>query len=490
MLLNVGIFFLLLNISKNHKIKSEILDIFFISIAILYVFGTSCFIYNNVRIIDVYGCIDEINYMNFKGFLDYGKYYSHDFPLSSIYFISVIKILGITSTLLAKNYPIYMLFVSLFLIYSISKQISYNYAFIAPFAYVSCAFVQEFNLAPQSFAFPIVLTQFLILLPLFRDRNHIVSKKTLFIFLYVVLIMSHPSTPIFNLYCFIFVSIIFIELKNISPFINNHCYLSTSDCVEFTKTFSNYFFLFGIIYIGYICYVSKFMLNNFIVMFQIIINNVLMGSTFVISPTGTVHPSSSYLVVYALRWFEIIAVLVFSALCIYVLFIKWKDQISTLLVSALFLGYTSLSLVLVIFGYVYGTDRGFLFGLVFSSILFSMLFCTELKQKKYMYLKASVLFFILLSFISSPLLIYASDPYNFVSDSENAGIHFISKYPQTNIGENNYLYPKMNHSPYTNYWYNFFELKQQKGNEYKYSFEKRGCIYNSHNFKVYMSEQL
>lgn len=482
MLLNVIVFFLLLGISKESGGKLVLLDIFFLLIAVLYVFGTSCFVYNNIRTIDVYGVVDCINYINSTGFLANGKYFTQDFPLGSIYFISAINILGITSVSFAKNYPVYMMFVSLILIYSLSKRFSRDYAFVAPFAYLSCSFVQEFHLSPQSFAFLIVLTQFLLLLPLYKDRNNMVTKKTLFLFLYLILVMSHPSTPIFNLYCFLFISVIFIGLKNVSLKTN---YLSASYFSEFSKVFFNYFFLFIIIYTGYICYNSHFMLNNIIVMFEKIIDNVLTDSMFVLSTASTVNPSSSYLFIYLLKWYQIVVAIVFSVSCIFVLFFEFKDKISTLLVSALFFGYTSLSFVLVILGSVYGTDRGFIFGYVFSTILFSMLFSTILKHKLHLYLKASVLFFIVFSFLITPLSIYGSDPYNFVSDSENAGIYFISQHPQTNISENNFLYPQMNHSPYTNYWYNLFELKQQKGAEYRYSFEKRGCVYDSSDFKIY-----
>mgnify|MGYP000577786396 CR=1 FL=1 len=479
--------------------KVELNHSVFVIILILYIFGTPLFIYTNPRIIDVYGytsyAIDTVITMGYASspIWQWQHEYINEFPGTTVFSSMIIRVLGITTISFAKYYPLYLMFILSFLIYAISKKVAGNYALFAPVAYCSLTFVSEYNLAPQSHALMLTTTFLLILIPLLKfkkqDRN-ILIKKSVLIVLWIIIVTTHPSTPIINLLCFFVVFTICIGFEQISSSTNRYFNLPRNKLIKIGRVYRNFLLLFGVMYVAYIIYVSNFMLNNIVSMSQQIMNDALTGNMFGVTAPLATHPSASYMLLYYVRWIEIIGILVLGLSSIFVLFFKSKDKTSAFIVGTLFMGYMSFSAVLVIAGETastYGPGRGMIFGLVPCSIIFSMVLNAKLEGRKYQIFKMILLLFIISSLLALPLARYGSDPYNFVSESEFAGMQFVSQHPQLEITIQDFCNPAMHSSPFTNYWYNLFELKQQRGDEYANSFIDQHKLYDSGQCKIYQN---
>jgi hypothetical protein len=497
MVLNCVAFILLLGKSSTLSTKkSGLRDLFFIIILILYIFGTPLFIYTNPRIIDVYGyssyAIDSVITTGYASapIWQWQHEYLNNFPGSTIFFSMIIRVLGITTISFAKYYPLYLMFIISFLIYAISKKVAGNYALFAPVAYCSLTFVTEYNLAPQSHALMLTTVFLLILIPLLQfkkqDRD-IQTKKLVLIVLWIIIVTAHPSTPIINLFCFFVVYIICIGFEQISSSRNRYFNLPRDHLIKIGGVYRNFLLLFGVMYVAYLIYISDFMLNKIIKLSQHISNDLLAENMFSVTAPYTINPSASYTLLYQVRWIEIIGILLLGLSSIFVLFFKNKDKISTFIVGTLFVGYMSLSAFLVIGGKAssaYGPGRGMIFGLVPCSIIFSMVLNTKLKERKYHIFKTILLLFIISSLLVLPLARYGGDPYNFVSESEFAGMEFVSQHPQIEITIQDFCNPGT-HSLFTNHWYNLFELKQQRGDEYANRFIDQHKLYDSGQCKMH-----
>lgn len=494
MVLNCVAFILLLGKSTLSTKKIRLHHIFFIIILILYIFGTPLFVYTNPRIIDVYGyssyAIDTIITTGYASapVWHWQHEYLNEFPGSTIFFSMIIRVLGITTMSFAKYYPLYLMFILSFLIYAISKKVAGNYALFAPVAYCSLTFVAEYNLAPQSHALMLTTVFLLILIPLLQFKKHdkdIQTKKLVLIVLWIIIVTAHPSTPIINLFCFFVVYIICIGFEQISSSTNRYFNLPRDHLIKIGGVYRNFLLLFGVMYIAYLIYISDFMLNNIVSLSQEIANDVLTGNMFGVTSPMATSPSASYMLLYYVRWIEIIGVLVLGSLSILVLFFKDKDKTPTFIVGTLFVGYMSLSAVLVIAGAShYGPGRSMIFGMVPCSIIFSMVLNAKLEERKYRIFKIILLLFIISSLLAIPLARYGGDPYNFVSESEFAGVEFVSQHPQIGSEIREFCYQESQYL-FTNYWYNVFELKQQKGDEYTNHFTGQHKLYDSGQCKVY-----
>lgn len=96
-------------------------------------------------------------------------------------------------------------------------------------------------------------------------------------------------------------------------------------------------------------------------------------------------------------------------------------------------------------------DRGYIFSIIPFSLLSSFLVLNS-KQKNV--LRNVIIFLLIISIIIFPITKYASDPYNFTSESQMSMNNFNINSPT-------------GHYSITNIKYNFIQLKTQRGEEYR-----------------------
>lgn len=493
---NCAIFISLIR-KKLFYCKINYLSVFlFIIILILYLHSLTPFIYNNPRIIDIYGyCSYAIETVLTTGYSkgsiwQWQHEYLVEFPGSTIFFSMIIIILEISPLIFAKYYVFVSMFILSLLIFALSKKITGEYALFTPIAYLSVAFVSEYNFAPQSHAFLMMVTFLLILISFLNKRNKaLFIGKSMIILLWIMIVVAHPSTPIINMYSFLIVCAICIGISRILPS-NAYFNLSEDELMHIKNVFMNLLYLFIVIYFGYIVYRSRFVFSGLVSLTQKIFNDLMIGNMYSITAPLAVNPSESYTLFYNVRWGEIISIVFLGLLSIFVLVIdsKDKDEISTFVVNSLFLGYISLPIFLVISGETaYGPERALIFGLIPFSIMFSMILKTELEGTKYRIFKGLLIMFIITSMLILPISKYGSDSYNFVSDSEFAGMNFVSNHPSIGIEIRDFCTPLSSYL-FTNYWYNLFELQQIEGEIYRDSNLRNHKLYDSgqcHLFKRY-----
>lgn len=218
---------------------------------------------------------------------------------------------------------------------------------------------------------------------------------------------------------------------------------------------------------------STFIFDNVVNTVSSNLQNILFSDDLIsqvaVSDRYVTHPSDTYLVGYYTRWSLIGCVALLGFIFSMILLLK-KRSCNNLAICSLFIGCISFSLALGIAGYgIYGMDRGYMFSIIPFSIIISLIISDKnnrmIKISRYI----SILF-IIYAVMVFPVSKYASDPYNFVSDSLTSSRDFIEKFSPEEI-------QTMNDNTY-----NFRFLKSGVGPEYyEEIFRYNNLIYFSNN---------
>jgi hypothetical protein len=477
--------------SKKHEL---IQSTSFIIILMLYLFGTPSFIYTAPRYLDTYIFTYEIinpvieagsACIPYRGYM-----YLTEFQGSTILFSMLSQSIGVSTSLISKYYSIYCMFIISILIYIIAKKVSDKYCSFAPVTYLSLAWTSGYHFCPQSHALMLSIVFFFLLIILIIDKGNDINKKILIIIVWVAICISHALTPLLNLVSLFFLFFSYIFLKYLSLFTKRNLLERISTKME---SLPHLLILFVTVYIIYILYASSFILKRVISTMEATINNIVYGETFVVVDRGITTPMQSYIFCYNIRMAIIIGTMIFGILSIFYLFLESKDRTSSFVISSLFLGYSFLGMYLVISGYnIYGPDRSFILLLVPFSILCTMVLHTESKltnnnhktttSKIFRIFKISLVLFIIIAMFLFPVTRYAGESYEFISESEYAGGKFILHHPS--LLPYTTFYTSLT---FTNLRYNWWVLKNQKGDEYINSFNSSGInrIYDSGQCKVH-----
>lgn len=112
--------------------------------------------------------------------------------------------------------------------------------------------------------------------------------------------------------------------------------------------------------------------------------------------------------------------------------------------------------------------------------------------KHFNFLKLILISFVIISLFLLPVTRYASDPYNFVSESTEAGNEFTSKHRSDHnvIGTYDIFQCNMLSGDFVLFracWYNLLQLKQQRGDEYidKLDSDEFNKVYDNPQYKLY-----
>lgn len=503
--INCFIFILLLDQFMLTSSKKGALYSFFMLILILYIFGIPSISYTYPRIIDVHGVVKFLDAMvNGGGLIHTGNYqgiyYLNSYPLLAIFSCMICLILEISMVIFAKYYPLYLIFILSVLLYATCKRIKKEYALFAPVAYISSTFVQEYNLAPQAHALVLTAVFVFFILYIFVSGNNVIGIRALIILSWIAIVLTHPSTPIYHLICLCVCAIFFVYTGfSYKPLFKVKFELR-EEYQRALKIIIGLLVLFMVIYVAVIIYRSNFMLKNIVVTSQIIANNMFHGTgDFVIADLLATAPSFHYRVLNMLRWVNIIGVSFLGLLSVaYLILIRKRDSV-TFILSGLFFGYVSISLIFILLGHYYGSSRSFIFLLIPFSILATLVFEKDFDLKsvfpKFLkVLKFSFILFVIISLLILPITRYGSDPYNFVSESCYAGKMFTSKHilDEPVIDRYNVIDIRLwggEFLAFTTYWYNLLEVKQERGKEYMYYFDSPQYIkiYDSEQYKLYQN---
>lgn len=448
---------------------------------ILYLFGTPSFIYDNVRFTDVYAVVNWIDQISTTHHTKLSGEYTYlgSYP-GAIFFFSFSHIIsGVPALIFAKYYPIYLMFLLSILIYCIAKRISYNYAFLAPLSLLSIAWMQEYHLAPQSVGLILYTTLFLVLFKQSGDQKKQtnISLKIIGITALIAIIISHPGTPIFIILNLSFLYIVFISTK----------YLSKLDLK--LDILSTFLILIVVIWLSWLLYISSGYFQEFVNGAQRALNSAIQNPASAVINPGLLNPQRDVLLINWLRKGIIIVEIILGLLCVVFLWLKKSKELSLIIggwfISCLFFHFYSMYHSAAFFGRV----------LVFSLISFSVLICfsvfkanymqnhiqrTNKKQRITTIFQVCLILFLLSSAFLIPITRYCGDSSEYRPDSGFAAHRFMSNH---NIG---------NVARFDSCTYNFYQTKQQRGEEYKNSFNsvELSKIYDSGESKIYKNWRL
>lgn len=454
--------------------QNELIELIFISIIILYLFGLPSFLYDNIRITDVYGVVEIIDRLFATPNITFGDYahgaYWGLYPSTTILFFIHSITSNISTLSFAKYYPIYLMSLLSIAVYALSKKISHNYAFLAPIVLLSFAWTQEYNLAPQGQTL-ILYTIFWLLL-----FNHITSiskytlnpsLKALMLIILTHIVTSHPGTPIFIMFNLIVLYLISIFIRD----------------VHLRRNISTLLLFIIILWTSWHIYISIPTFNMLLHQLQDIIVNALHGSHSAFIPTLSNPEPHTYLV-NKIRISVSAMEFVVGILCISLLWFK-KSKMIAIIIGGWFISCFAL-IMFSLFnseGLHYG--RAFLFALMPFSILVPTIFyvndknillnISERSAKIVNLFRIFTILFLLSSMFLIPLIRYGGDSPEYIPDSSFAADKFISKHNVDDVVR------------FDSRWYNFYQTKQQKGEEYKNSFSsvEISKIYDSGESKMY-----
>jgi len=474
---------------RRINVNKTLIEVSFVLVLTMYLFGTTCFIYDNPRFLDVYGVVERINIINTQSQLTGDSGYLNQYPLVTVFLSALSQIAGMKPYIMAQYYPIFTSFALLLLIYALARKVIPEYALIAPSAYASLAWSQSYHMGAQNYALVITVPIIILLLLLNKSSSSggRVGIASLVIVLWGVTIISHATTPLINLFTLLSLFVVYILLTHLPKIKQIYPLGSVSVNIQAIIRFIT---LFAVAYFAYAFFNSDFVVNRMVLWGKEIINNLLYDDPFIFVGRNVIKPASSYTLGNNIRMISIIIALVLGIISSLYLLLNRRYINWSIIFVSFFVGYMGFSFVLVFGSFAtYGAGRGFIFGIIPLSILWAMVVCDgcrfsnrppgyddshNLKHRALfnrfcpLILTGLIISFVMVSILIIPVTKYASDPYCFVSDSEMAGKVFIEKEPALSLAIRYYYYGS--DYMYNNYVYNLQELKQQCGDQYREGF--------------------
>lgn len=456
----------------SYNRNQSLIELIFLIILILYLFGTPSFIYTNARLWDVLGFSEYVEEVINTGRISTNDLmYRGIFNGATISFSILSMILKIKYYMVAKYYTIYFFLIVSISTYSFAKKSLNSYFVFIPIILLSVSWMSINHMTPQPYAFLLTIFFLPLLISIILNNTRNAPCVILMLLLFwSAIVVGHALTPILLIIALIFLSILLFYRSSLRLRVAN-------------KSIFKIIALVTIIYISYIFYTSDFIINRIILTLNAIYNNVIYGDFFSITDRNIgegVTPSSSYKIGYWIRMYEIAFTAIIGLISIISLSLNSTNKKLAQIISLLFLAYFLISLSLILSGYnMYGYNRAFLFMLIPFSVLLAMVLDIKLtNNSRYLRLfRYSIMLFIISSIILMPITRYASDPYEFIAESALSGRNFISYHTELS----NTLIFEIND-------YNWFELKMQKGEAYLSEFKHPylNHIYNAGQHKIYI----
>jgi hypothetical protein len=400
--------------TNNSKI-----DVSYVILFALYLFGTLDFATSNSYFMDIYARVGQIDAIAKLGTISTPVLSGHaDTPGPYIFFAMFKLVAGdkVFDTLV-RFYNVFVLTVLSVFVYIVARRLPISgKALMAPIAFLSFACFLEFHIDRQTFG--LVMFSILLFSTLELLKSSKVQWSLIFIVASISLAFSHPGTPVFFLSGLIFAifltylpwfrsrmtvrrrNLLFLFLSNLIIYLT--WYVSFSDAYYWFKQY------------------TLFILSSFI--------NALIGRVNV-TPTAIQNPSQSFETVIVIREMQIFLLLLVGILSVIYLFSKKSWNYRALFLAGLFA--SSLFLMFLLFaGHAY-VERGFLFMLFPISILCAFVFETSIKRAwaKRNIFSWVILAILIFSMILLPITSYGGNlPFECPSSSEISCANFVLKY--------------------------------------------------------------
>ncbi len=454
------LFVFLIQITIKKEFSSRIfLDLISIFILVIYLFGTPCFVYDNTRFMDVYGVVNEINTLlsthtlQLTGALDYlnrnpGTYL----------FIAALSLLSNVSTMsIAKYFPIYLMLVLSLAVYAPSVNISKKYALVAPFALLSLSWVQEYHLAPQAYTLILYGIFILVISHMANNDKNLSEMSIILVLIGLSTVISHPLTPIF----------IIIGLTGLVFCMYFKKWVQFNINSNMLNTLILILLIITLLWVGWTTFISLSILNWLTLAIKNFLGFNIESNQYVLY---NYNPTFDYMISNYISIAIGLIELLLGLISVVYLWVN-KNKISTVF-SILYLSpFIFVALSMVSNGVF--APRLFLFIVFPYSILLvlSLLSYNNTKLHKIKRIFNSILItFILISIVLIPITLYGGDSSEYYSQSELAGLSFVSN---NNIPTQHILEKST---------YNLNQMKSQNGLNYLNSFNSNTLI------KIYDSE--
>lgn len=469
-----GIVLWLLFSSKIEAKAGTLFEVSLITLLLLYFFGTPTISYANPRFLDTYGVIDRYSQIIEAGYIIPTGGYDKQYPLLVILCNQISQIVHSDVMEIAKLFPLLHVGVVTMMIYITAREITTKFHLFAPVIYLSISWLDVQHLSPQSYG--LMLTSVFLFFVITRFTDKITLEKSfLLVLIIAATVLAHPITPLINLLPLLFIWILSsaaIRLKG-SALLNS-------------GQISTILLLQAIMYFGHLVENVHGVLGAFVSEIQSIITNFMyQGAIFVIADFTITNPMLSYDITFQLRRLSLLFIFIIGLISIIFILLKNINDKICLLISCIFLGYVSLFVSLAVTGNMQFIDRGFIFSIIPLALLIPKVLDMGITNKTYRIFSLICIAFLIFHLLLFPILSNGVDPYMVPSESELAGKDFIIKNPelQTSINFQFYGSPAV----FNNYWYNYFSLKHQKGDEYTNQFNFNGLdmIYNSDQAKIF-----
>lgn len=183
---------------------------------VLFVFGTPQFVYENVRIRDVYGVIRDTERAVVDGHVSIGVGAGgmSTYPLSTFAIAIVTEVLGISLEALARWFPIYFMLVLVVMAGCMAQQTSAK-AVVAVLLPIAFAWTPEYNLSPQAYALMLYAALWVLFLKTYgsAEPRRDAGVQMLVMVLVGTIVATHIGTPVFLLANFVAVGGFFVASR-------------------------------------------------------------------------------------------------------------------------------------------------------------------------------------------------------------------------------------------------------------------------------------
>lgn len=390
------------------KDKDHLIEFIFIIMFSLYFAGIQPFIYDNPKFMDINRMYRQS--MLFKYDISLiGTGYPYDFPIIMLLGNLLSQILNSSLFDIIKYFPIFISTMSTTVLYSLGKNLSSKFGFIAPILFIISGnlwFSTYYTYTPFSISFLLFL---ILLLVIIKDFNNKFQRKILGIVLLIVIVSSSPTLSLLAIFIFCFVII-------------NDKFSKDRFSIS-----SMFLILFVIIFFTYVMVISNFIFGEILDVIVTLLKAENSGTISIIPST----PMMSYFLLIILNYLKILMLIVFG---IYLTLINRNSFIGKLCIATIALFFP----LSIYFGSnSYMIDRPFfLFLIPFSLLIVIFIDQYSIKNK----IGIIITIVILLS-TSFQLLSGIGDPYSIITTSELYAENFIYKYQESEIIGNKY-YPK------------------------------------------------
>ncbi|MDY6836308.1 MAG: hypothetical protein SVY53_16070 [Chloroflexota bacterium] len=475
--------------------RNKLIDLALVTLFMLYLFGTPCFIYPTTRYLDAYEVSKFTTTVAESGqigkseitWYDSGIYES-SFPGAIICFSMFTQITGTEMLDLAKFYPLLLMGIICLLIYAIASRIAPQYAIMAPVALLGISWVQGYHLSPQAHAF-ILSTVFILLFSLSFNRGsstyclfHNLGTPTrlLVVIIWIAIVTSHPSTIVILLLFLVFIAIIYEILRLLEKYNT----ISSLPISLHSRSLYQMVLLFIVIYVSYTTFQADFILADTAELIKETGLSLLQGGEPKLTSDIVATPSQLYVTTNYFRWFCIIGSVLLGIVATGYSLYKGNDKTIVFLFSSFLAANLGLAAFLIFTGYnVYGYDRAYMFFTIPFGIISSIAIglSTQRQCLRILIFQICLVGFGIISICLIPITYYGSDPYEFISEPQQTMMNFhCSISPESPSRPPRYAELRETS-------YNLYNLIRQESNIYTLSFQGPSNIALKENSKFYVT---